>query len=121
MKVIGWFVAAVLLLAVVAQLLSWAAIALALYGLYRLARAGWRKHRARTAAEAHSRAQILARAELQHRWFLDGDPRGTYGRYPPHLPFQAGIVRGYSPVVIMQRASMKPLDRARSSCPVISS
>jgi hypothetical protein len=23
----------------------------------------------------------LARAEIQHRWHLVGDPRGTYGRY----------------------------------------
>jgi membrane protein implicated in regulation of membrane protease activity len=34
-------------------------------------------------ARRHERAELLARAEIQHRWSLAGDPRGTYGRYPP--------------------------------------
>jgi hypothetical protein len=38
-------------------------------------------HRAR----AHCRAELVARAEIQHRWYMAGDPRGTYGRYPPGL------------------------------------
>ncbi|BBY58913.1 hypothetical protein MSAR_20490 [Mycolicibacterium sarraceniae] len=58
----------------------------AVYGLYRLARAGWSAHRSRAAAVEHQRAQMAARAELQHRWYLAGDPRGTYGRYAPVWP-----------------------------------
>lgn len=49
--------------------------------------AGIERGTARQAAEraqvAHQRAQIAGRAELQHRWYIAGDPRGTYGRYPP--------------------------------------
>jgi len=39
----------------------------------------------RRAAEQH-RAGLRARAELEHRLVLAGDPRGTYGRYPPVQP-----------------------------------
>jgi uncharacterized protein (DUF58 family) len=38
-----------------------------------------RRRRARTIRHAGLRA----RAELEHRFVLNGDPRGTYGRYPP--------------------------------------
>lgn len=32
----------------------------------------------------HERAEALAaRAELQHRQYLQGDPQGIYGQYPP--------------------------------------
>jgi hypothetical protein len=43
-----------------------------------------RWHRAHAAAiAAHRSAEIAARAELQHRWVVASDSRGTYGRYPP--------------------------------------
>ncbi|MDF2824810.1 MAG: hypothetical protein K0R68_2218 [Mycobacterium sp.] len=38
-----------------------------------------RRRRARTIAHAGLRA----RADLEHRYALNGDPRGIYGRYPP--------------------------------------
>ena len=28
-------------------------------------------------------AALVARADQQHRWYLEGDPRGIYGQYPP--------------------------------------
>jgi hypothetical protein len=49
----------------------------------------WREHRDRADARIHRRAEILARAEIQHRWYIAGDPRGTHGRYPP----AAGAIR----------------------------
>lgn len=52
-------------------------------GLFYLGRRLWRERAARAAELNRSRAEIAARAELQHRWYISGDPRGTYGRYPP--------------------------------------
>lgn len=34
-------------------------------------------------AEGKRVAAIQQRAEQQHAWVLAGDPRGTYGQYPP--------------------------------------
>jgi hypothetical protein len=73
---------AVLIIAAVtffAALLTVAAICGVLYG----GRLLWLKGRSTAAARAHRRAELLARADIQHRWYLAGDPRGTYGRYPP--------------------------------------
>jgi hypothetical protein len=50
----------------------------------------WREHRARVDDRSHRRAELLARAELQHRWFMAGDPRGIYGRYPPAMSKRRG-------------------------------
>jgi hypothetical protein len=83
MRLLGPVVAAVLVVGIAVQLLSWIAVAAVVYGLYRLGRRLLRQHRARAAAAAHRRAELLARAEIQHRWYLVGDPRGTYGRYLP--------------------------------------
>lgn len=38
-----------------------------------------RRRRARTIRHAG----LLARADLEHRYAMNGDPRGIYGRYPP--------------------------------------
>ena len=51
--------------------------------VYRVCRTRLDQHRERVAERAHRRAETAARAELQHRWYVAGDPRGTYGRYPP--------------------------------------
>ena len=83
MKVVWPVVAAVLLVGVMVHFFWWILGAAAAYGLYRGGRRLWREHRDRVAWAAHRRAQLLACAELQHRWYLDGDLRGTYGRYPP--------------------------------------
>lgn len=34
-------------------------------------------------ARAIRHAGLRARADLEHRFAMNGDPRGTYGRYPP--------------------------------------
>ena len=39
--------------------------------------------RRRRRARVVRHAGLRARADLEHRFTLDGDPRGTYGRYPP--------------------------------------
>lgn len=79
MGLIGVVLAGIFLVAVAASNL----LAFAVYGLRRLGLTGWRAHHRRSADADHRRAEIAARAELQHRWYLAGDPRGTYGRYTP--------------------------------------
>lgn len=41
--------------------------------------AAWR---AAEAAEAQRRAEICARADQQHQWAMEGEPRGLFGDYP---------------------------------------
>lgn len=74
-------VAGIIAAAVIAfwTLLAVAAVCGALYG----GRLLWRRHQGAARDRNHRRAELLARAEIQHRWYLAGDPRGTYGRYPP--------------------------------------
>jgi hypothetical protein len=82
-KIVGLLVSVVLLAAAATSALAVVATAAALYGLYRGGRALARRHARAIELSAHQRAELLARAELQHRWYLDGDPRGIYGRFTP--------------------------------------
>lgn len=72
----------VIFAAVVVHVLAALLVAATVYGLYRLGRRAWRWHRGQVALAAHQRAELLARAEIQHRWYLASD-RGPYGRYQP--------------------------------------
>jgi hypothetical protein len=82
-KVLLPLIAAVLVVAALVLSASMVLGAAAAYGLYRGGRAMLRWHRVQAELAAHRRAELLARAEIQHRWYLEGDPRGTYGRYTP--------------------------------------
>ncbi|MEN4399382.1 hypothetical protein ACNQR7_27000 [Mycolicibacterium senegalense] len=82
-RLVGVVVSVVAVAVVAAYALALVATLVVLYGAYRGGRALWRRHRQNVALAEHQRAELLARAELQHRWYLDGDPRGTYGRYVP--------------------------------------
>jgi hypothetical protein len=57
--------------------------ALAAVGLVYFGRRWWLAECQRMAALKAEHAAIAARADQQHAWVLRGDPRGTYGRYPP--------------------------------------
>lgn len=82
-RLVAAAVGVALLAYVAAVVLSILAIGITLYGLFYVGRALWRAHRAAGTQRRHRRAELLARAEIQHRWYVAGDPRGTYGRYPP--------------------------------------
>jgi hypothetical protein len=71
---------AVLIVAALFVKLFWvlvAAIAAVWLG-YRVGKE-WRRHQAGVAAEARRVDEIRARADQQHAWVMQGDPRGTYG------------------------------------------
>jgi len=72
-----------LLVSIAATVFGTAVAVATVYGVFWIGRRLWSFQRARADARAHRRAELLARAEIQHRWYLAGDPRGTYGRYPP--------------------------------------
>jgi hypothetical protein len=82
-KIVVPFIAAVLIVAALVLCTSVVLGAAAAYGRYRAGRLALCWHRAQAELAAHRRAELLARAEIQHRWWLDGDPRGTYGRFTP--------------------------------------
>jgi type II secretory pathway pseudopilin PulG len=91
MRVVLPLIAAVLVVAVLA--ISASVAAAAVYGLLIGGRRLLRWQRAQAAAAAHQRAELLARAEIQHRWYLASDPRGTYGRYTPTVSLRRMALR----------------------------
>jgi len=76
----GGAVSAVLvLIAIVIKFIWWILGALALVGLFVVARAVVRENHKRRDAHARYCAQVAARADQQHHWVLQGDARGVYG------------------------------------------
>jgi uncharacterized protein YigE (DUF2233 family) len=60
-----------------------------------VARAIWRGQRAPQDAFARSRAELVARADQQHEWVMQGDDRGIYG--PECAPLMDFIESGKQP------------------------
>ena len=76
-------ITAALLVAAVVSLLWLVLAAAVVAGVVFGARWVLRDQQRRAGVRLHQRAELLARAEIQHRWVMDGDPRGTYGRFSP--------------------------------------
>ena len=72
-----------LLTAAVAAVLWVLITAAAAYGVFCLALRWWQVCHHLRDVRVHQRAELLARVEIQHRWYITGDSRGTHGRYPP--------------------------------------
>lgn len=64
---------------IIVKLFWWIVGAIALVGLFFLARAITRENRKRRDAYARHCAEIAARADQQHNWVMEGDDRGFYG------------------------------------------
>ena len=73
------FFLVVIVIGLIIKFIWWIIGAVALVAAYHLVRAAVRAHRGRVAANAAYCAQVVARADRQHGWVLDGDARGTYG------------------------------------------
>ena len=58
-------------------------------------------------------AGLRARAELEHRLNLAGDPRGTFGRYPPVQPGWFPDPRNHSQMRYFDGALWTPYARPR--------
>lgn len=43
----------------------------------------WRDVQTQRATTARRRAELIERADQQHRWASEGDPRGTFGEWTP--------------------------------------
>ncbi|NKU21763.1 hypothetical protein GS907_24695 [Rhodococcus hoagii] len=48
-----------------------------------VAHRGWRARQRRVALEEQARAELAARADLEHQQYLAGEPRGLYGGFEP--------------------------------------
>jgi hypothetical protein len=81
----GLGAAFVLLIVVGAVAKFWVDIVVALGALVLFGMLLWFAVRAarRVDAEHQAQAGLVARADEQHAWVLDGDDRGTFGQYPP--------------------------------------
>lgn len=79
-----WF-GMLLVLAVIGLLWKWILGAAAVVVVWLLVRTAVREHYAVEDIVAEMKADLVARADEQHRWVLAGDPRGIYGRYPPAI------------------------------------
>jgi Flp pilus assembly protein TadB len=75
----GALFALLVVVAIIIKFIWWILGALALVGLFFLARAVVRENRKRRDTHARYCAQIAARADQQHNWVMQGDDRGVYG------------------------------------------
>ena len=82
-KVIGFVVALLTVVALAATAITVLMTVVVVFALYRGGRALQRRHREQVYQMTHQRAELLARADIQDRWYLAGDSRGVYGRFPP--------------------------------------
>ena len=82
MRTLAPLIMIVLLVGFIIKFIWWILGAAALVGLFYLVRAIVRADRAAREARARLHAEVVARADQQHRWVLDGDDRGIYGPYP---------------------------------------
>lgn len=62
---------------------KWILAAIMLVLIVRALPAAWREWQAECAAQRARREELVARGEQQHAWAMAGDPRGTFGAYPP--------------------------------------
>jgi hypothetical protein len=72
-----------LLVGFVAVYWQWLLAAVVLVLIVRAAPVAWREVQDERAAEERRRAELVARADEQHRWAMAGDDRGVYGQYIP--------------------------------------
>jgi lysylphosphatidylglycerol synthetase-like protein (DUF2156 family) len=84
---------------IIVKLFWWIVGAIALVGLFFLARAIMRENRKRRDAYARYCAEIVARADQQHNWVMQGDDRGFYG--PEGAELMHYIRSGGAPAVPM--------------------
>jgi hypothetical protein len=61
--------------------LSWLAVAAVLYVAVWIGQRLYVQARDAEARERQRLAELAARADQQHAWYLAGDPRGVYGAY----------------------------------------
>jgi hypothetical protein len=91
----GAFLVVLLVIGLVIKFIWWIIGAAVLVTAFYIARAIWRGQRARQDALARSRAELVARADQQHEWVMQGDDRGIYG--PECAPLMHFIESGKHP------------------------
>jgi hypothetical protein len=79
----GQLFSVLLLVGFVGAYFKWIAAAVLAYFAWRWGQAAWTRHCAAADAWAAEQKAVVVRADRQHRWTVAGDPRGTYGDYPP--------------------------------------
>jgi hypothetical protein len=62
---------------------KWILAAIVVVLIVRAAPVAWREWQSERSVLARRRAELIARADRQHRWTMEDDERGFYGLYPP--------------------------------------
>jgi hypothetical protein len=78
-RIFWQLVATLLLVGFVCAYFWWIVAALAAVGLLYFGRALWLAERRLAADREAEHRRIAQRADQQHAWVMQGDPRGTYG------------------------------------------
>jgi hypothetical protein len=76
-------IGALLMVAFVAAYWPWVLAVVVVVLIAKAAPVAWQEVQGERAVEERRRAELVARADEQHRWATAGDPRGTFGIYPP--------------------------------------
>jgi uncharacterized membrane protein len=83
MKRLVWqFLATLIIVALLLHFIWWIVAAAALIGFAVVCVMAWQHYTASRVADAKRIAAISARADQQHRLWMQGDDRGLYGEYP---------------------------------------
>jgi hypothetical protein len=83
MRIIAQLIGTLLLVGFVLKYWWLIALVLAAVAAWKHVPRWWARHQATVDDEKRRLAAIAARADQQHQCVLAGDPRGTYGDYPP--------------------------------------
>jgi lysylphosphatidylglycerol synthetase-like protein (DUF2156 family) len=78
-RTLAQFIGVLLLIGFVGAYFWWIVAAAAVVALAWMAQRAFREIEAEEAADARRRAALVARADQQHAWVLQGDDRGVYG------------------------------------------
>ncbi len=82
MRSLGSLIGFLFIVGLIIKFIWWILGAIALVLLFFVMRSIVRSERAVREANARRCAELVAHAEEQHRWILEGDDRGIYGQYP---------------------------------------
>jgi lysylphosphatidylglycerol synthetase-like protein (DUF2156 family) len=79
MRTLGQLIGVLLVVGFIGAYFWWIVAVLAVVALAWMAQRAFREIEAGEAAEARRQAALVARADQQHAWVLEGDDRGVYG------------------------------------------
>jgi hypothetical protein len=81
-RLLGQFLATLIVVAVVVHFICWIVAAVALAVVICGVIVAWGAYESSAERIAKREAALITRGDQQHRWVIEGDERGVYGQYP---------------------------------------